>query len=167
MPGRSQAQKAPWRRRRTPTAGFLLENPMDGGAWRATSTACLRLDQVPGERGEEEEKDDLHASNRKTPGLRWRLQRFRSCPPQTRRHAPSPPGNGAAGWVTEGHQQGFLESPAPLKTTVLFTRNFTQKSQRGQRQGSQGPWFLLCQHFGSLSFSFLFHGQSLNVSWPR
>lgn len=84
--------------------------------------------------------------------------------PPTNRETRSIPSR-KRGWVMEGHQQGFLESPAPLKTTVLFTRNFTQKSQRGQRQGSQGPWFLLCQHFGSLSFSFLFHG--LNTSWPR
>ena len=38
----------------------------------------------------------------------------------------------------EDHRQGFLECPAPLKTTVLFIWNLTQKSQRGQRQGYQG-----------------------------
>ena len=112
--------------------------PLQDSCWRISWTEepgrlcpqCTSdLTKSQKEGGEEEEKDDLHASKRKTPGLRWGLQRFRSCPPQTGRHVLSPPRNGAAGWVIEGHRQ-VLESPAPLKTTVLFTRNFTQKSQR-------------------------------------
>lgn len=50
-------------------------------------------------------------------------------PPTNRETRSVPSKKRGCGWVMEGHQQ-VLESLTPLKTTVLFTRNFMQKSQR-------------------------------------
>jgi len=50
-------------------------------------------------------------------------------PPTYRETRSFPSKKRGCGWVMDFHRQ-VLESLTPLKTTVLFTRNFMQKSQR-------------------------------------
>ena len=94
-----------WRRAWRPTPVFLLENPMDRGAWRATAHGVTKsrtrlsthITQL-----------HLYTKNKKWTGLKKKEERYLE---KRKRHTPSP--GRTTRPVPEGLQEGSLQRRGP------------------------------------------------------
>ena len=112
-----------------PTAGFLLENLMDRGAWRAMSTVHLRLDEVPeggGGRGGQRRSSCIKEKN---PGTQMGTAEVQKLPPTNRETRSVPSKKRGCGLGHGGPSAGLGESGASEDHGALHTEFHAEKPE--------------------------------------